>query len=148
MNQGWAELDILGTDSDVAVMTVFGTSGIPGRPDFEATVPAAAGVDYEGSLPFDNTAGYMTSVAIVNPSQYSESSVPVRILDENGNELRRETITLAAGRKLAFTTAERWPETAGKRGIVRFEGTLCSWAVLGLRFNPGGAFTTVNLLEP
>jgi hypothetical protein len=147
-NQGWADLDILGTDPDVAVMAIFGTKGIPGRPDFEATVTGSSGVDYEGSLPFDNTGGYVTSVAILNPGSYSDSSVPIRILDENGVELRRETITLAAGRKQAYAIPERWPETAGKRGAIRFEGSLCSWSVLGLRFNPSGAFTTVNLLEP
>jgi hypothetical protein len=106
-------------------------------------------VDYEGALPFDNTNGYTTSVAILNPSPYSNSSVPIVIVDENGNELKRETLTLQAGRKSAFALPERWPETARKRGAIHFQGAFAtSWTVFGLRFHPSGAFTTVNLLEP
>lgn len=148
VNQGWAELDGLNTDYEVGIMAIFGTTGIAGRPDFEATIPAWTTIQHEGVLPFDNLNGYVTGVAVLNPSGFSTSTVPVTLYDSNGNVLKTDTITLRAGNKVAFNIPERWPETAGKRGSLHFQGNLTSWSVLGLRFHPGGAFTTINLLEP
>jgi hypothetical protein len=149
LSQGWAEVEMpSGGGFKVGAMAIFGTTGIPGRPDFEATVPAWSTVQFEGILPFDNSNGYVTSVAVLNPSPFSASTVPVIVYDEGGNVLRMDTITLRAGHKTAFTIPEKWPEAAGRRGSVHFQGPLTSWSVIGLRFNPGGAFTTVNLLEP
>lgn len=148
LSSGWAELDLLGSDSEVGIMAVFGTTGIPGRPDFEATVPGGFSLQYDGILPLDNTRGYVTSMAICNPSRFSTSSVPYTIYDENGAVLKRDSISLASGRKIAFATPERWPETAGRRGTIKFRGQLTSWSVLGFRFHPGGTFTTVNVMEP
>lgn len=148
LQTGWVELDLLGTDSNVGLTVIFGTSGIAGRPDYEATVPGGFSLQYEGVLPFDNTRGFVTSIALLNPSPYSTSSVPVTITDEAGRTIRTESITLEKGRKIAFSTADRWPETIGQRGSILFHGTLSSWSVLGIRFNPSGSFTTLNLLEP
>ena len=148
LNQGWAELDGLGTDYKVGMMAIFGTTGIPGRPDFEATVPGSTSIQYDGVLPFDNSRGFVTSVAVLNPSPFADETVPITIYDESGKVLKSDAITLKAGRKIAFALPDRWAETAGKRGSLHFQGSLASWAVLGFRFNPGAAFTTVNLLEP
>ena len=148
LQSGWAELDGLGTDYEIGLTAIFGTFGIAGRPDFEATVPAADTVQYKGVLPFDNTRGFTTSIAVLNASPFGSSSVPVTITNESGALLATETTTLAQGNKVAFATPDRWPQTAGKRGSIIFSGTLTYWAVLGFRFNSGGAFTTLNLLEP
>jgi hypothetical protein len=146
LNQGWAELDLLGTDN-VAIMAIFGTSNIPGRPDFEATVSASTSVDFAGILPFDNTRGYATSVALLNPAFIAVSNVPVTIFDEAGIVLAQDTIRLAPGNKIAFATATRWPQTANKRGAIHFDGALQAFTIMGLRFHPGGAFTTINLMD-
>jgi hypothetical protein len=146
LNQGWAELDLLGTD-EVGIMAVFGTQGIPGRPDYEATVIGETGIQYDGIIAFDNSGGFVTSMAVLNPNAFATSTVPVRIYDQVGTLLREETMSLQAGRKVAFATTDRWPETRGKRGTIHFDGSLTSWAVLGLRFHPGGAFTTVAFMD-
>jgi hypothetical protein len=149
LNSGWAELDFIsGDDLKVGMMAIFGTTGIPGRPDFEATVPAWHTIQYDGVLPFDNTSGYTTSIALLNPSQFGDSTVPITIYDEAGNVLKTDSVSLRAGHKTAFALPERWGETAGRRGSIHFQGNLASLSVLGFRFHPGGAFTTVNLLEP
>jgi hypothetical protein len=74
--------------------------------------------------------------------------MPVTIYDESGNVLRIDILTLKPGSKMTFALPEQWKETAGRRGSIHFQGGLMSWSVIGLRFHPGGAFTTVNLLEP
>lgn len=148
LNSGWAATDGIGTDYEVGMSAVFSSVGIPGRPDFEATVPASNGIEYDGILPFDNTRGFVTSAAVLNPSRFSSYTMPVAIYDETGALLKNDTLTIQPGRKIAFETPARWAETAGKRGTIQFGGSLASWAVLGFRFNPGGAFTTVNVMEP
>ena len=146
LNQGWADLDLAGTDN-VGIMAVFGTFGIPGRPDYEATVLGGTSVDYNGVLPFDNTKGFVTSVALLNPSSLADSQMPLTVRDESGNVLRTDSIQLAAGNKLAFSLPERWPETQGRRGSIHFVASLTSWTAIGFRFNPGGAFTTVPFMD-
>jgi hypothetical protein len=145
---GWAEIETPIGNYEVGGMAVVGTTGIPGRPDFEATIPAWHSIEHEGVLPFDNTKGYVTGVALLNPGSYSTAKMPVTIYDESGNVLRIDILTLKPGSKMTFALPEQWKETAGRRGSIHFQGGLMSWSVIGLRFHPGGAFTTVNLLEP
>lgn len=147
--EGWAEVETpIGSNYQVGAMAIVGTTGIPGRPDFEATVPAWHTIEYEGVLPFDNSRGYVTGVALLNAGTYGTVTMPVTIYDESGRVLRTDTITLKAGCKTTFVIPDQWKETAGRRGSVHFQGSLSRWSVIGLRFHPGGAFTTINLLEP
>lgn len=145
LNQGWAGLDLV--SDNVGIMAIFGTTGIPGRPDFEATITGATLVDFSGTIAFDNTNGYNTSIAILNPTLFADSTVPVSIYDQFGVLVKGETITLRAGNKQAFAIADRWPETRGKRGVIHFDGALTGWTGFGLRFNPNGAFTTIPLMD-
>lgn len=141
--QGWAEVSSSGID-DVAAMVVFGTSGIPGRPDYEASVPAVFSIDDDALIPFDNTNGFVTSLAVLNPGTYSDSVIDIKVLDEAGIVVASEKLTLKAGNKLAFRSIDRWSASNGKRGVIVLKGDGLSYlSSFALRFNPGGAFTTV-----
>jgi hypothetical protein len=148
LNSGWAELDGVGTDSAIGISAVFGTTGIPGRPDFEANVPGEFSLQYDGIFPFDNTRGYVTSIALVNPGSFSSVTMPLTIYDENGTVLKTDSVSLASGNKTAFALPDRWRETAGNRGTIHFQGTIDWWCAIGFRFHPAGAFTTVAVMEP
>jgi len=145
LRSGSAVLDTLGTD-EVGIMAIF-RQRITGRPDFEATVIGGNGVEFNSLLPFDNVAGYVTGVAILNPSEFSSLAITMQIRDEAGVLLRTVPLNLAAGTKQVFVVSERYPETAGKRGTLQFEDVLVSLSVLGFRFSPGGGFTTIPLME-
>lgn len=145
LNQGWAALDLLGTD-DVGIMAIFRQQAA-GRPAYEATVPASSGIDTDSIVPFDNTGGFVTALALLNPSSFSTTSIPIEILDEAGNRIATDIVRLNAGNKIAFTTADRWPGTAGRRGTIQLADGLYSVAVLGFRFSPTGAFTTLAVMD-
>jgi hypothetical protein len=148
LNQGWATLDLAETGEDIALgPAVFGTSGIPGRPALEATVPPSSGLDSQSWLPFNNLDGYTTSIAILNPGS-QPVSVPILVSDFQGAPVGGETLTLAPGQKIAFPIMQRWGNSGGKVGVIRFQADDSTpLSILGLRFNSGGSFTTILPLK-
>ena len=58
-------------------------------------------------------------------------------------------LTLAAGAHTAFSLAERYPATAGQRGTIEFAPQPGGFfAVIGLRFNPTGPVTALEIMTP
>jgi hypothetical protein len=143
--EGWAKLESSGAD-DVGAVVIF-RQRIAGRPDFEAVVPVSFSIDYEFVLPFDNTNGYVTAVAWVNPSQYGDTVFDAEVFDESGNLIGTDRIRLAPGQRQAFSLPERLPATAGRRGTIAPKLDLDYLSALGLRFSPSGSFTSVHTLS-
>jgi hypothetical protein len=143
--QGWAKLESSGTD-DVGAIVIF-RQRVAGRPDFEAVVPVSYTIDYRFVLPFDNTGGFTTTLAWVNPSQFGTTEFELEIFDEAGIKLGGEMIRLTAGQREAFTLPQRFPVTAGRRGTIAPKASLESLSALGLRFSPGGSFASVHTLS-
>ncbi|WP_321478105.1 hypothetical protein [uncultured Paludibaculum sp.] len=142
LNQGWARVSSPNY-GDVGAMVIFGTSGIPGRADLEASVPGGRGDDNDSMIPFDNTIGFATSVALLNSASY-DTVVDAYVLDEQGLALAvPERITLKPGTKIAFATADRWAVSKNIRGSIFIDNLNGNISSLALRFNPSGAFTTV-----
>ena len=146
LTQGWAQLD-LPCCPDVGGYAVFKQS-VPGRPDFEAVVPFGRTFNARSLMMFDNTAGYATGIAIVSTSSFIDATVTVAIRDEAGNRIALDQFRLNRLNKQVFVLAERWPEAAGRKGSIEFSSSPGQISVLGLRFNSGGAFTSVHSLEP
>lgn len=97
-------------------------------------------------LPFDNTAGTATGVAVSTISAEA-TNVTVVICDDTGARIGEGVIPLAANGHLAFVLATQFPVTAGTRGTVEFltpPGTKIS--VLGLRTPLAHTFTTLPTL--
>jgi hypothetical protein len=97
-------------------------------------------------LLYDNTRGFVTSMAVANPS-LDTITVDATIRDEDANILGTGRITLGPFRHEAFAIPLRWAVTAGRRGIIEFRSTGWGASVLGLRFNPGWAFTSFHVLS-
>jgi hypothetical protein len=92
-------------------------------------------------IPYDNAAGFVMGVALANLST-SFASVTVTMLDDSGNQLGTQFISIAGSGHMAFVLPNQFPLTAGKRGIVKFQAA-GGLAGLGLRFSPFGTFTSV-----
>lgn len=112
-----------------------------GRPLFEAVVPLSRS-EKQFFLPFDNTAGSTTCYAVVNAFNTGTTTL-IEIFGQDGASL-----VLLAGAWPAVLQASGclptdYPATAGKRGVVKFSSPDAFFSALGLRFNPGGAFTTL-----
>lgn len=132
---GWAQLQ---AGSGVAVYAIF-TSRVPGRQDQDGTALAAASAT-RALVPFDNSAGFVTSLAGVNPTSVAEA-ISVSIQTDEGAVSKPSFPTIPARGHRSFSTPEQFPATNGQRGIVEFYSASGSLSVIALRFNPTGAFT-------
>jgi hypothetical protein len=144
LSQGWAELV---TTKLIGGLAVF-RQRVAGRPDQEAAV----GITSSGSrfsLPFDNTQGFVTSMALVNTSTTQNLTIAVTLREEGGMALAPvDPITLGPRSHTAFSLPTRFPGVANLRGVVEFSASSPDMSGLGLRFHPQGAFTSFAILSP
>jgi hypothetical protein len=143
LQQGWALLSQT-TNDTIGGMAVF-RQRVFGRPDQEATVPIVSQFDSHFVLLFDNTAGFVTGLAVANPTTDSVA-IPVTIRDQSGNVIDNQFIRLGSYNHTAFNLPDFWPSTAGRRGAIEFQTSGFGVAALGLRAG-AAAFTSFNVLE-
>lgn len=141
--EGWALLSQSNSDS-VGSFAIFRLS-YPGLQQQEAVIPTVNQFDDHFILPFDNTAQFLTGVAVANPTLRAVS-IPVAIRNEKGQIIDRQSFSLGAYNHTAFVLPDKWKATAGIRGTVEFQTTGFGVGALGLRFN-GNAFTSLNVLS-
>ena len=139
---GWVRVD---ASAEISVSAVF-RQRAPGRPDFEAAVPARVPSTRVWG-PFDNEAGFSTGLALVNPGN-NRLLLSLSFRDAQGVGLLTTTVILNAQNHTSFSLPDRFPDLAGRQGSVEIvgrtdAGTPAEFVALGLRFNPGGAFTTL-----
>jgi len=145
--QGWAQFDYFSTTDSVGGFAVF-TNGNGN----EAAVPFESSIGENPILSFDNTNGYGMGVAMAN-SDLSPVMITATFKDGNGSILGVRQITMAPMTHTSFIFADQWPFTAGHQGMVYFQcsdmfGPNASGvAILGLRYTPKGAFTSVAAFE-
>jgi len=153
---GWASVYSDSAYPGINAMEVF-QSQASGRPNFEASVPLVPYSQTDFVLPFDETSGYVTGIALANGAGTDPSAGPVgtsqvfiTIRDETGNVLLLTGLVLQPMNHVAFLLADQYPVVAGKRGTVEFQlnngttGVNGTLEALGLRFNPTGPFTSVQ----
>jgi hypothetical protein len=138
---GWALLSKTTNDS-IGIMAIF-RQNIPGQAQ-EAVVPAVNQFENHFVLLFDNTAPFLTGIALANPTTRSVV-IPVNIRNELGQIIDTRQFSLGPYSHAAFVLPEAWRSTAGIRGAIEFLTTGFGVGALGLRFN-GFAFTSINVL--
>lgn len=139
---GWADVR---SSSPVSGFAIFRQQSPEGRVS-EGTSPVDARAKQEVLVPYDNSAGFITGVAIVNPAA-EDAAVTVIQRDDTGQEIARDTFTLPARGHTAFAATVQFPLLAGRRGTLelrtnRAEGIIA----LGLRFSPAATFTSIPVL--
>jgi hypothetical protein len=150
--QGWADVLSNGALSGFAVFRDGGAA--------EAAVPLQTQIGTSISLPFDNTNGYSTGIALVNLSG-SPASITATVWDQNGNQVGKPlTVTLTKNDANgnghdSFMLPDRLAVTAKIRGIVQFQGNPGTASVpagqltgLGLHTDPNGLFTSIPTIVP
>ncbi len=112
----------------------------------EAVVPMENRNASSYVLPFDNTGGIATGVAVSNTS-WQVVSVPVIIRDDTGAQIGTSAIPLAPNGHGAFVLANQFPQTEGIRGTLEFTTPAgAQISVLGIRSPPTHTFTTLPTL--
>jgi hypothetical protein len=156
LQQGYALLVAsrpFGNDGKIGGVAVFRQT-VGGRPDFEAAVPLSPVTEKRFRIPFDNAAGFATGVALMSfgvDAQGDVTMAPATIRaefwDESGNRLGNGLLTLPPLGHRAFALSDQFPALAGRRGTIEFVSSNDFMAGVGLRFSPGGAFTSVPTLS-
>jgi hypothetical protein len=138
LSQGWA---LLQTSNNTGGNAIFRQS-IPGRPQYEASLPITTYVNARRyALPFDQVTS-TTGVALVNPVSFTSIPVSVTLRDTQGNQIGTDTFNLNPLQHMAFALANRYPQIAGKRGVVEFSTSAISLGVLVIRFGTE-SFTSI-----
>ncbi|GIU80255.1 MAG: hypothetical protein KatS3mg005_3493 [Bryobacteraceae bacterium] len=143
---GFADLDIeFGKMTGYAIFRAV----IGNAPNLEAVVPLEWGVSKDSIIAFDNTQGFVTSIAVANRWLYTPCELVADIYDEMGVWLASYRKYLPGQSHTAFETTREWPATAGRRGTVRLSrvGTSCNYAALALLFNPTGSVTSAPVID-
>ena len=139
---GWADVVSYGQFGGFAI---FRQRGADGR-DSEGTAPLESASAGGLILPYDNSGGFATGVAIVNTGAERVSLVAV-VRDESGIVLGQYGVPMIARGHTAFVAGERLPASQGRRGRIEFQisgsGTVTG---LGLRFSSSGSFTSVPVM--
>jgi hypothetical protein len=136
---GWAQLRTSGAMGGFAVFSqAIGTS------NQEAEVPLESRSDTGYVVPFDNTNGAATGIALVNVTA-SAVSTTINIRDDTGAAILTDTLTIPAMGHTAFNLTDRYASaTAQRRGTLEFRTPSTGQInVLGLKFNSTGAFSTI-----
>ena len=141
LQTGWARLDYDGESRIGGVLTF--RQRVAGTPDFESSVTLTREDETPVYLPFDNTLGAVTSLAITNPSSSDNTDLQLRFWDSSGREITTRNITLSARTTTAFSIPDQFPELVGRSGQLRIQGSSGSLSTLALRFNSSGSFSTV-----
>jgi hypothetical protein len=150
LQQGWA--DVLTTSSPttgtVGAFAVFrqtyangsssvGTTGGPAL--FESSV----------ALPFDNTSGNTTTMALVSLST-AQIYINANIFDQNGNSLGTQLLSpMTSMGQTAFALPTLLPQSANQRGVLVLSNITSPDPItgLGLQFS-GSVFTSVPVVAP
>ena len=142
LNVGWADVSATGNVNAYEIFR-YGPSGQ------EAVVPMTT-TPGPLMLLFDNTSlvnTLGTGIAVANLGAQS-ATVPITINDDTGARIASGSIPLAAHGHTAFTLADQYPATAGKRGTVTFvPPPFGQMSALGIRAN-GNSFTTIPVTPP
>lgn len=131
--QGWGQA----TASDgVEIYAVFSRTG-----GGQGTAPAAI-IGHHIMLPYNNTPGNVTAVAVTNPTNASET-VSVSFQSASGS-ISRSSITIPGMGHKAFLLPAQFAGTAGAHGVAEFFTANGGISLIGLQSGPGDFFTTAQ----
>jgi hypothetical protein len=137
LTEGWADASGNGR---IGVLTIF-RQIVPGRPDSEGTVAAGPSSD-RLSIPFDNTNGYVTGLAVANTNLTRPLSISLSFTAENGSQTTG-LLSLPPRGHTAFPLPTMFPWLLGVRGSIQFTASTPDISVVGLRFSPTLSFTSL-----
>jgi hypothetical protein len=139
LTQGWAQ--VLATAGlEAYVIYTFTTNGR----DQDATAPAVSGAS-RILVPFDNTNGLVTALAVVNANAF-----PLTIASNfriSGTVVQGTQLELPSNGQVAIVLPAQFTGTKDKSGLAEFYSMTPSGAtfsIIALRANPTGGFTSLE----
>jgi uncharacterized protein (TIGR03118 family) len=136
---GWADVVATGP------LTGFLTFDLGSGPALEGTMSFDARLSTSLLLPYDNTSGNQTALAIANQSA-SAQTITVTVFDQNGTQLTSSPMNLPAFGHTSFFVNTQFSQSANQLGLVQFQGSAGVTGV-GLRFTAAGSFTSIPIIR-
>jgi len=95
-------------------------------------------------LPYDNSNGFQTGIAVTNQSPDSPADLTLILRDEAGSTLSTEFLSLPARGHVSFPTGGKYTVISDRKGTIEVRSYSAGSRinVLGLRFSPFGSFTS------
>ena len=141
LQQGWAEVASSGM---IGVTAIFQFSNGTAR---DSVGSAIASLSASGILmPFDNTQGNATAVAIANTNPTQTITVSM-LFETDGGAQSSASIVLPPHTQQAFLLPTINQAVAGVRGSVQFTAASADMAAVGLEFTPAGQFTSLGTFQ-
>jgi len=138
---GWA--DVLASGALSGYLTV--ESNSPGQPNSEATVPLDARLSNSLVLPYDNTNGAQTGLAVANQSSTAQT-ITATVFDQNGVQLGTTQLNLKPFGHASFFLSGQFAKSANQLGIVQFQSA-AGVTGIGLLMSPTGVFTSIPIIR-
>lgn len=138
LSQGWGQVITSGSVAGTAIFR----QRLSAVRDAEGAVPLSLSGIRQFVLPFNNTQGFVTAMALANQDPVQSTAVTVTLRDQNGTVLGNGTVNLAPSGRSAFVVPAQFPETVNVQGVAEFSSN-ADLSALGLRYNPIGSFTSM-----
>ena len=106
----------------------------------DGTAPAAA-ASSRILVPYDDSSGSFTGIAIANPTA-TDQSVTVGFRTTTGGVAVGAPFTVPAFGHMSFILSQQFPVIAGHEGLAEFYSATGNLSMIALRFNPTLAFTS------
>jgi virginiamycin B lyase len=143
LNVGWVDVASSAPVGGFAIFRQTGSNGVVS----EGTVPLQTQFQSKMVLPFDNTGGFVTGVALTNLAP-ATATINATILDQNGAQLGVQSIVVAGSGHTSLVLPSQLPASAGAQGVVVFQNPAGPMTGIGLRFSPANTFTSVPTILP
>jgi len=143
LSQGWGQVITTGSVAGTAIFR----QQLSSVRDAEGAVPLSLSGMQQFVLPFDNTQGFVTAIALANEDPSQATGVSVTLRDFNGVSLGNGVINLTPLGRSAFVLPSQFPQTANVQGVAEFSSPNVDLSALGLRYNPIGSFTSIPAVQ-
>ena len=141
VSEGWADVLATGPLSGYSTLAL----NVAGLPELSATVPLDSRLLSSMMLPFDNTRGNQTAVAVSNQSSTTQTATLI-VLDQNGLQLDTVQISLAPFGHSSFFLSSKVAKAANQLGILQIQSG-AGVSGIGLRFGPTGSFASLLIIR-
>ena len=137
--QGWVQMN---AGTGVTAYVIYTYTGV-GVPKQDATAPALTAAT-RFLLSFDNTAGLVTTMALVNPNPVA-LTISANFRTSDGVVSQGSIQNIPANGHMAFVMPTQFSGTGGQNGLAEFYSTSGSFSMIALRAHSPGplSFTAV-----
>jgi hypothetical protein len=141
LQQGWAEI---ASSGQIGVTTIYQFNDGGPRDSLGTEIATLSGSSI--LMPFDNTPGNVTAVAIANTNSTQALTVSM-LFETDGGAQSTSSLVLPPHTQQTFTAPTLNPAVTGVRGSIKFTAPTADIAVVGLEFTSTGQFTSLGTFQ-